>query len=184
MQKREQVKKQLLDKNKQHAAKLKAVVNEGLEKTQRVEKQKMEQKKAKQVKEKLEKAMMTGILSARKAEKDKERVKERLEKERDYAQQNAQQLKVLEEKEQELLANLQKTANNSKELFTRVKSVPYLFPYLYKLPASVKKSTSRNHFGYGEEPDNMERTTVISSRKTTTAATAAGGINKTFDARK
>jgi len=175
IQKREENKQKFFTKNKTTAEKLKQSITEGLEKARKIQEQILEQKKAKNLREKVQKSILTGMISARINNLKKDHLKDRLEKERENAQQNIKTLKVLENKEQELVTNLQQTAKNTKELLNKQKIPNYMLGYNgYRIPSSIKKNINTDN------SLEIDKTTVGSTKTTNRNV----NLNKTFDLKK
>ena len=87
MKKREQNRKQYLDKKRTVVKNIKGMITTGMQYNKRAEKEKIGKQKEKQTKEKIAKSML-GFMGFKKEGVDK--IKEKLEKERETAQSNSQ----------------------------------------------------------------------------------------------
>lgn len=142
IQRKEQINEELVTERKQTAKKLKASINEGLNRSRKLEKEKREQVKQRKVQDKLNKTLNSEM---HRRSKSKKAIRQKLEKERESSQANLKTWRELKEKEMELMTTLKNTFNESMEVIKYVKRTS-CFPMNYE--AMIKTLLDNEEISY------------------------------------
>ena len=118
MKRREEIRREHLDKNRKNVKAIKQAISQGIENNKQAEQHKISKVKARKVKEKLERSV-SPLLSPHSPH---ETINDKLEKEYEESQANITLLQELKMKEKQLLAKLQATINNSIEIVEYAKA--------------------------------------------------------------
>jgi len=137
MKKKEQNRKDIIDKNKAAARTMKLEQYLNMQKTKEQQRHKLNQVKERKLKNKLQRTIIENG--------NKDYIKERLERERKNSQANLELIKDLEVKEAKLLSNLQTIVNDSREIIDHAKNRTYLSFYYDQLPKVI---TENRNVGY------------------------------------
>lgn len=123
MRKREQNRREHVDKNRENVRTIKQAINKGIENTRKAEQEKIARVRARKTKEKLERSF-SPLISSR--NNQQETIGDKLEKEYEESQANIVLLQELKMKEKKLLARLQATINNSMDVIEHAKAISSL----------------------------------------------------------
>lgn len=138
IKRKEQTRRELLDKNKITARSMKMELYRNMQRTKELEQQKLAKVKERKLKDKLTRASENKNSA-------KNHIRERLESERKNSQANLELLKELEAKEMRLLTNLQEIVSNTREVIDHARDATYLSFYYDQLPRAV---TASRNLGY------------------------------------
>lgn len=137
MRRREQTRREHIDKNRENVKAMKQAINQGIENIKQAEQHKLTKVKARKIKERLERSI-SPLLSPK---TPRETINDKLEKEYEESQANIMLLQELKMKEKKLLAKLQATINNSIEIVEYAQATSTIYPRTVRGDMSTRSIT-------------------------------------------